>query len=352
MTDDRGNPIKGVLVPHAGTEWPIQDRRIEHLYARTRCCADAPLNRVWFVVLLSICALMFLAVPRLLRGGVSPALTAIIVFSPLGAALLAGTPADRRAARLKRQRIAEYVLREGLCPCCGYNLHSIPIDPVDAVRVCPECGSAWKNNRIVRTAVFSGDQFAPITKLWNQSVQAEYRGSVVDAAGEKQPVRHQVRLVGAAAKLISEELSGRMIRARAELRHRLWSIRIALILATIVLSPAIALTVKGASAFRDQVVQLSLVVGVLTGISLSMFVPVRKRTLVRITLENGLCPSCLNILPDATGSQPNGNVCCPLCLAVWQRSPTDGSKVLSDRLIAFDAAPSSGLSANTQTESK
>ncbi len=35
------------------------------------------------------------------------------------------------------------MLRQRLCPACGYSLRLVP-DAHDGCRVCPECGGAWK----------------------------------------------------------------------------------------------------------------------------------------------------------------------------------------------------------------
>ncbi len=37
------------------------------------------------------------------------------------------------------------MLRQTLCPACGYSLGVVPTAP-DGCRVCPECGGAWKIN--------------------------------------------------------------------------------------------------------------------------------------------------------------------------------------------------------------
>ena len=49
-----------------------------------------------------------------------------------------------RTRNVRRQRIAPVMLENLRCPHCGYDLRLLPMDPNDAVTVCPECGSAWK----------------------------------------------------------------------------------------------------------------------------------------------------------------------------------------------------------------
>ncbi len=77
-------------------------------------------------------------------AGVFPWGMMISVF-PLFAAFLALILWKRRCGffEYRPRVIISAMLRQMLCPACGYSLRLVPVEP-DACRVCPECGGAWK----------------------------------------------------------------------------------------------------------------------------------------------------------------------------------------------------------------
>lgn len=60
---------------------------------------------------------------------------------------------------LKRARfgkIAAAMLKYTRCPHCGYDLRLLPTDPADGVTVCPECGCAWRLDKVEVTQAPAG----------------------------------------------------------------------------------------------------------------------------------------------------------------------------------------------------
>jgi hypothetical protein len=54
----------------------------------------------------------------------------------------------------RASRIAGLLVEEGICPVCGYNLVGLERTPGPAL-LCPECGSAWRRERILRMEAFA-----------------------------------------------------------------------------------------------------------------------------------------------------------------------------------------------------
>ncbi len=46
--------------------------------------------------------------------------------------------------RKRFHKVAAVLLAYGHCPHCGYNLANLPLDEVEGVTICPECGCAWQ----------------------------------------------------------------------------------------------------------------------------------------------------------------------------------------------------------------
>jgi predicted Zn-ribbon and HTH transcriptional regulator len=61
-----------------------------------------------------------------------------------------GLLSQRRIERVL-PAVARVLVRDGLCGACGYNLHGLAPAP-DRCIECPECGAAWKQDTVERTA--------------------------------------------------------------------------------------------------------------------------------------------------------------------------------------------------------
>lgn len=155
VNDDAGNEVR-ILNPSGFAEWPVKgDRRIALL-----------ITRVWFlqrrgaqkwqrwmpiVTFGSLLLLPFLLVflPRGLSRGSQGGLF-VLAFTPVLGALAFF---QWKAWRGGLKSVVEWILAEGLCPSCGYNLHGLAADAGGCV-ACSECGAAWKRERILRSAAF------------------------------------------------------------------------------------------------------------------------------------------------------------------------------------------------------
>lgn len=78
-----------------------------------------------------------------------------LVFSVwLAATVVLVLVARRRRLRRAASEVAEILLHNGLCPACAYSLRGHYGE--DGVVVCPECGAAWRAERVVRRHTFGG----------------------------------------------------------------------------------------------------------------------------------------------------------------------------------------------------
>ena len=105
----------------------------------------APRILYWVSVfgLVALCVVSAYVVPSFVRGRIGWISLACntVGFAVMWLASLAICLATRRACS---QRVTRVMLKHRRCPHCGYDLRLLPVDPKDAVTVCPECGSAWK----------------------------------------------------------------------------------------------------------------------------------------------------------------------------------------------------------------
>lgn len=351
MTDDRGKPINAVLVPHAGTEWPLDDPRIDELRARIPSFWPSRAPH-WHLATGAILPLAYVATFLAYVGVQTARLTrpsaGLLALATLGVLALALLGVGRVLRPRRLRRVTALVLREGLCAHCGYNLHSVPVDASDGMRLCPECGAAWKNDRIHRSAPFTGDRFVPIGEKRSTSPQQyERAGWIRDADRDWQPVSFPSRPRRKTKYPVSESQRARFIAVRAEV-HRIGR-PYRYVLATVMLTavPMSVWLVDGPTGFQDRSTQITLAVFALLAVLMSQLDPLLllKRSVRRISLRQGLCPACLSILPEDVGASPEGAVRCLLCLAVWRRSPPVDTNSPSDRLATTLAQPAQPIEA-------
>ena len=76
-----------------------------------------------------------------------------LVFSVwLAATVVLVLAARRRRLRRAALEVADILLHNGLCAACAYSLRGHYGE--DGVVVCPECGAAWREERVVRRHTF------------------------------------------------------------------------------------------------------------------------------------------------------------------------------------------------------
>lgn len=158
-SDDRGKPVKlyrtGILPIRAPGEHPVDPnawaraRRDAHStgVARPANFQDSVRRDAlvrWLPIALGPGTAWLIAMVIAWVAGVFPwgmMILAFLLFGVVWALILW----KRRCGFLEfRPRlIISAMLRQSLCPACGYSLRLVPVS-LDACRVCPECGAAWK----------------------------------------------------------------------------------------------------------------------------------------------------------------------------------------------------------------
>ncbi|MGE3107843.1 MAG: hypothetical protein AB7G11_01670 [Phycisphaerales bacterium] len=223
---------------------------------------------------------------------------------------------------------AQVLLRHGLCASCLYNLGDLS-ESDDRCLVCPECGAAWRRDRIQSFSRF--DSAVPNDSAVHNAKQAfSMLGFGADTGSTCKDDRGSPRMlvsphlrthIGAAVG----EQRDRLLAARADTRRiGRWFRWIAacLIFALFIGLPLFAII--STTLRSGRAVSLGLIVGVGMGGLLFIgvirgnfgFSPAKVR---RTMLRHRLCPSCA----EFTGDKPpavDGCITCD-CGAVWRVSP-------------------------------
>jgi Zn-finger nucleic acid-binding protein len=237
-------------------------------------------------------------------------------------ASLCGPLVTQWLKRGNEDQIADLLLEEGLCPCCGYNLHGVAAAS-DQCIVCPECGAAWMAARVLRAEPFIGSgSTASIKQILGRTQSSDTGWTTVDARERRvllapARLRRSLRNAQADPAWQARLLSARRGVARGSLGTRLvglaivWSVSIGMVGVMIYVNsrhagfgvgslalvgvPAIALAAwatLGNFCFRPTVVRSAL-------------------------LAEGLCPSCTRPLDDAEVVEPE-MVMCRTCRSAWR----------------------------------
>lgn len=85
-------------------------------------------------------------------GPRTPSAAVFVVWVVVAMVLLVA--ARRRRLRRAAREVAGVLLHNGLCACCGYSLRGHYGE--GGVVVCPECGAAWDDERVVMRHAFGG----------------------------------------------------------------------------------------------------------------------------------------------------------------------------------------------------
>lgn len=153
IPDDRGtrHRVQMDSLPGAGT----RDARALRLYNR---CTEIQTRS-------TIVPMGFAIVAGMLLRPVFPGWTGLLAFAPL---LVGVIWLYHRMARRSHERtaalMAGQLVSEGFCGTCAYNLHELSPAP-DRCIVCPECGAAWLQGRVRRTAPIDDRPPTPSQKL-------------------------------------------------------------------------------------------------------------------------------------------------------------------------------------------
>jgi hypothetical protein len=270
----------------------------------------------WAALVPLILAATFVA-PGL--GGFGPVILGPTIGFGLGAAAVLLT---RHRVHARATPVIATMLAEGFCPSCGYNLHGLGTES-DGCISCPECGGAWRANRVSRTAPFAEHAAGSKVTSFGMVVAGLDASSGLDDRGRAVIVSPR-RLRSAERGTTHPEHRTALCRARGDIRPSGQWLRVAT--SALLLCIGIAGAVFIAFIWR-QIPGLppGLLLGAITG-SLTFFALAfgvwfghfgySRRVVVSSYTSRGCCASCgadLRRLPV----DPEGCTICPECGAAW-----------------------------------
>lgn len=96
-------------------------------------------------VMASVSLFAVLAIPALVLFNRLPMWSVVLAVAPAGVAIPTSLVLLER--RFQAERYRDAYIRIGLCPSCGFDVSAAPVES-DGCHVCPECGAAWRVERV------------------------------------------------------------------------------------------------------------------------------------------------------------------------------------------------------------
>lgn len=326
MRDDRGEK-REVLNPAGFHDWPVQgDPRMEHLVHRLGLVLKGRpglrgrlrMAALWIVPIAAGTVVIVLAGGLLVKMG-APRWLLLVIMCAVSA--LCGPLIMHWLKRGNADQIADLLLEEGLCPCCGYNLHGIAAASDQRI-VCPECGGAWNQSRVLRTEPFAGvGATLSIKRILGSMHSGQVGWSAIDAKGRRVDLapanlRRAMRKARQFPEWHKRLVLARRAIARGSLGSRLvglkvvWSIALGLGVIAIYASTKPSGPPLGASILIGMPM-----LGVAVWATLGNFC-FRPKAVRAALLAEGLCPSCAGPMDDAEMLEP-GAATCRNCRSAW-----------------------------------
>ncbi|GMV25985.1 MAG: hypothetical protein AMXMBFR58_20160 [Phycisphaerae bacterium] len=239
------------------------------------------------------------------------------------------------ARRRGTDQLVETILAEGRCPCCLYKLGAVRASDDGRVQ-CPECGAAWRHDRIGTLRARASPDVATAPRRrppnpWRLTVPV-----VADARGR------YVRLVDVRrAPLVAKlgEAEGSRLAAAARAVYMRKAIVVSLLIVLVLvpgmtlamitlpsrLASGIAASLLRVGALGIAALYAWMMLGMswkwLTGRSQNMAARV-----ARAVVAEGCCAACAAPL-SGVEPQDDGCVECPACAAAWKRETPAGARL-------------------------
>lgn len=189
VVDDRGvrRRLSGSTLRRA---LPLRtDSRVGAAYRRAEAAVERPLReRFWLWLIATVCPIVSIVLSVVLYVLVDDQVYRyhwLILVAGFGlAACVVGVLHFYGVSRCA-PAFAEAFLDEGICPSCGYNLFGLA-DEHDGCVQCPECGLAWRHERLRRREPYKGEVDS-IEAIRNMLFSAEVRNKrfAIDARGRQ-----------------------------------------------------------------------------------------------------------------------------------------------------------------------
>lgn len=313
-----------MLNPSGFNDWPVRgDPRIAALVRRVGLAVrgGGMRNAVWTFGqgLLTVGAAIALILG--LRHFV-PGWPAWVSFAGIAAVtIVSGRFLLRARMRTNEGVLAGVIVAEGLCPCCGYNLHGLTPEG-DGCYVCPECSSAWKAHRVVRTEAFAaGTREGDAMSALRSTVSAGDKWTTLDVRGWRVELVHP-RLRRQIRTCTNDARRARLLAARSAISHDARWVRYPLLALAWLLGVGMCgLCIYFAVDIAE--------VGPMVGGVFFLILPIAatfgnvayspRRVRDRL-LAMEMCPTCTT---DLIGESPDdrGVRVCRACLSAWRIDP-------------------------------
>lgn len=284
------------------------------------------------VMVLLALGVITLGATRVIRPPVAPMLIVFVVLVAVWS-LVFQLVVLRRSMRRAVPRLAPLLCRHGLCAVCAYDLSATPPER-DGCIVCPECGGAWKGDRIVSAAAVR-ESTGPVTlresasRIGRKWVGWMRRQLVIDdrGNGRRLLVRHPRERLRDAGDGGDPELRSRLEAAHRLVRRSGARRRVLISLALVgfagmevwimvgLLGPMGAAAAPWRRVLSPAVMSVWFVA--LAAVNLRGNLGTSVIRCRRTMLEARLCPSCSDDLARA-GVDGDGVTTCPTCGAGWR----------------------------------
>ncbi len=298
LNDDRGRArVIAKAVTGRGDE-RFGDPRFRALLQQSASARRAVLSsngKLASVILVTAMVVMVVA-------GVPPVLAVVV---PMVAVLVVFMFVNSGRVTIAEKAAADVLLRRGLCASCLYPLGGLE-RAADGCLTCPECGAAWKRERIREF-----DRFASGSESDGAMAGRLTGAALTHFAGGYERGMHGKDHLGAPCVLVSpalrnhvgaatEATRARLIAARAQMRRSGRVMRIVAALVIGLISLGLPLLLLGPRLFRASIggaTGLFLLLNLWIGATLVLWVfrgnlGCRALDVIRAMLDQRLCPSC------------------------------------------------------------
>ncbi len=233
------------------------------------------------------------------------------------------------------RQVAATAVAEGICGGCAYTLEGVPVEP-DGCLVCPECGAAWRRERITRPhweSAASTELYEPA--WWRRILFSMPRSRDLLAADDR---GRFVRVLDSWLQLLPPARRAewgperlRDVRARTRRVGRIWRWVLAGpvgLVGAMLAAGAMTVLVNARRLTSDDIALAGVLTGLAIMLGLLVMAIIRSnghsppRKVAPVLTRLGLCASCGNsiagVAPDS-----DGLATCGECGASW-RQVNDG----------------------------
>lgn len=298
LNDDRGRARVIARVATGRGDERFGDPRFRALLAQSELARQSAFNS-------NVKLAAAIVIPGMVAMTVAGLPAVLAIFVPMVAMLVVFMLVNRNRMMIAEKAAAGVLLRRGLCASCLYPLGGLTVES-DGCLVCPECGAAWKRDRISEFDKFASgsDSDGVMVGRVTGAVATYFAGGPERGMRGKDHLGARCALVSSTLRnhigAATETTRARLIAARAQMRRSGRAMRIVAALVIGLMSLGIPLLVAGPALLRAPVgraTEFFLMWTVLSGASLVLWVfrgnlGCGVLDVIRAMLDQRLCPSC------------------------------------------------------------